>query len=415
MLRSEAPAERAHGPAKGTARRSFGRLRQERSGRWSAAYKAPTGVLVKGATTFRTEDAARGWLNDERKLIDLGEWTPPEHRGQRKRQAAVLLNDYAASWLDTRTVKGQPLKPRTRDHYQRILDRLILPTFGTRPVASITPEDVDAWYDNLGTGTPTLRSHAYSLLRTILAAAVDKGILPTNPAHIRGAGATRRAHKVEPLDLDELRALVEAMPEDRRLMVLLAAWCALRFGELTELRRKDVDVTNAVVKIRRGVVRTSTGVVVGTPKSDAGTRDVAIPPHLMPLVRDHLRDHTDPGRESLLFPAASGGNLAPSTFYGENPTRVKVKGQPDELRGGHGFYRARAVAGRPGLHFHDLRHTGAVLAAQTGATLAELMGRLGHSTPAAAMRYQHAAKDRDKAIAAALSQLATAGTRGTDR
>ena len=46
------------------------------------------------------------------------------------------------------------------------------------------------------------------------------------------------------------------------------------------------------------------------------------------------------------------------------------------------FYPAREAAGRPDLRFHDLRHTGAVLAAQTGATLAELMGRLGHSTPA---------------------------------
>ena len=65
-------------------------------------------------------------------------------------------------------------------------------------------------------------------------------------------------------------------------------------------------------------------------------------------------------------------------------------------------------AGRPDLRFHDLRHTGAVLAAQTGATLAELMGRLGHSTSSAAMRYQHAAADRDKAIAEALSRLAEA-------
>jgi hypothetical protein len=47
-----------------------------------------------------------------------------------------------------------------------------------------------------------------------------------------------------------------------------------------------------------------------------------------------------------------------------------------------------------------------VLAAATGATLAELMARLGHSTAGAALRYQHAAEDRDKAIAAALSELA---------
>ena len=61
-------------------------------------------------------------------------------------------------------------------------------------------------------------------------------------------------------------------------------------------------------------------------------------------------------------------------------------------------------AGRPDLRFHDLRHTGAVLAAQSGATLAELMHRLGHTTPAAAMRYQHAATERDREIAHRMSQ-----------
>jgi integrase len=70
------------------------------------------------------------------------------------------------------------------------------------------------------------------------------------------------------------------------------------------------------------------------------------------------------------------------------------------------YYKARDKAGRPDLRFHDLRHSGAVLAASTGATLVELMGRLGHSTPAAAMRYQHAAQGRDREIAALLSKLA---------
>ena len=69
------------------------------------------------------------------------------------------------------------------------------------------------------------------------------------------------------------------------------------------------------------------------------------------------------------------------------------------------FYPAREAAGRQDLRWHDLRHTGAVLAAQTGATLAELMGRLGHTTPGAAMRYQHAAADRDTEIARRLSAL----------
>jgi integrase len=87
-----------------------------------------------------------------------------------------------------------------------------------------------------------------------------------------------------------------------------------------------------------------------------------------------------------VFPNSNGEHLQPSTMYRH-------------------FYRARKVAHRNDLRFHDLRHTGAVLAAVSGATLAELMDRLGHSTPAAAMRYQHAAQGRDKRIAEALSKL----------
>ena len=86
--------------------------------------------------------------------------------------------------------------------------------------------------------------------------------------------------------------------------------------------------------------------IVGPPKSDAGSRDVAIPPHLVPLVKDHLSRHTASGKDALLFPAAADSNahMAPSTLY-------KV------------YYPARKAAGRPDLRWHDLRHTGAVLAA----------------------------------------------------
>ena len=124
-------------------------------------------------------------------------------------------------------------------------------------------------------------------------------------------------------------------------------------------------------------------------KSDAGVRDVAIPPHLLPVVKAHLLDYVGRDRGALLFPAASDGDahMAPSTLYKVcNP--------------------AWKAAGREDLRLHGPRHTGAVLAAQTGATLAGLMGRLGHSTPSAAMRYQHAAADRDTEIAKRLSELA---------
>lgn len=389
----------------GRQRRAWGKLVQLPSGNWRASYIGPDRAAHSAPTTYLTRMDAEVWLGQERRLIDAEEWHPPSERAQRHLGRGQTFGDFATAWLENRQVKGRSLKPRTHDHYQDILDRFILPEFRSRPLTAITSDDVDTWYRGLGDKTPTYRAHAYSLLRTILGS-VDPAVLPSNPARIRGAGSTTRRHEIEPLTVVELANLVEAMPEKRRLMVVLAAWCALRFGELAELRRRDIDVTNALVKVRRGVVR---GGVIGGPKSSAGVRNVAIPPHLMPLVTGHLKRYTDQDQASLLFPGAGGEHLAPSTLYGRAPKKVKSEdGTKTELRGGHGFYRARAVAGRPELHFHDLRHTGAVLAAQTGATLAELMARLGHSTPGAAMRYQHAARDRDKQIAAALSRMAQA-------
>jgi len=70
--------------------------------------------------------------------------------------------------------------------------------------------------------------------------------------------------------------------------------------------------------------------------------------------------------------------------------------------------RARVAVGLPELHVHDLRHAGLTLAAQTGATLAEVMRRAGHSTSRAALLYQHAAEDRDRDLAARMG-TATGG------
>jgi integrase len=70
--------------------------------------------------------------------------------------------------------------------------------------------------------------------------------------------------------------------------------------------------------------------------------------------------------------------------------------------------------GQPGLHFHDLRHTGNTLAAQTGASTRDLMARMGHDSPQAAMIYQHATSEADRAIASALNDAVKA-TRKKDR
>ena len=366
-----------------TGRRGFGYLRKLPSGRWQASYIGPDSARHGAASTFTTKQDAEAWLADEHRLIAAETWTSPDVRRAARTAPALTFGTYAEKWMTRRE-----LKPRTRAHYRSLLNNLILPTFANVPLKAITSERVRDWHGDLDRSKPTLRAHAYGLLRTILQTAVTDEKIAANPCHIRGAGTTKRARKIRPATLAELETIAGAMPERYRPMVLLSSWCALRFGELTELRRKDLDLKAGTVKVRRGVVRADGETIVGTHKSEAGTRDVAIPPHLVPMLRQHLDAMPMRGRDALIFPAADGtSHLAPSTLY-----RV--------------YYPARQAGGRPDLRWHDLRHTGAVLAAQTGATLAELMGRLGHSTPQAALRYQHAADGRDAAIAAALSRIA---------
>jgi integrase len=364
-------------------KRYFGNVRKRASGRFQARYTGPDGVTYSAPVTFDSGQYADAWLRRVSGEIQAGKWVSPDAP---KAAAPATLRAYSEAWLAERE-----LSPGTRVLYRITLDNQILPELGDVLVPELTPPAVRKWHAGLagkkGKPVPTQRAHAYSLLRTILNTAVADDMIPANPCRVRGAGQAKRARTIREASLAELEAIAAAMPARYRLMVLLAAWCALRFGELAELRRSDIDVRDGVVHVRRGVIRTGSGRVVKGPKSEAGKRDVNIPPHLMPLVHEHMILHVQRGPGALMFPAAGGGHMAPSSLYAV-------------------YYPARAKAGRPDLRFHDLRHTGAVLTAATGATLAELMARLGHSTVSAALRYQHASADRDRVIAGLLSDLA---------
>jgi integrase len=367
-------------------KRYFGSVRKLPSRRFQARYSGPDGRSYTARTpdgkplTFDTKGDAEAWLALRQSEILRGAWLPPAEPASRP----VLVREYAEAWL-----AGRDLEQTTRDHYRQLLTDHIVPTFGDDAVAAVRPAAVRDWYAQVAKGRPTARAHAYGLLRTIMNTALADEVIVANPCRVRGGGQVKRKVRIRPATLAELEVLVKATPERYRLMMLFAAWCAMRFGELAELRRSDIDVKNQLIHVRRGITRTTGRRIVKGPKTESGKRTVSIPPHLMPVVRAHLREHMAVGRDALVFPAARDvtAHMAPSTLY-------KV------------FYPAREAAGRPDLRFHDLRHTGATLAAATGATLAELMARLGHSTAGAAMRYQHAAQDRDRVIAEALSQMA---------
>ena len=102
-------------------------------------------------------------------------------------------------------------------------------------------------------------------------------------------------------------------------------------------------------------------------------------------MQEHLSVFVGPGADALLFPGAKGGPLRRGNFN-------KMSAWP----------HAVCAIGAKGLHFHDLRHTGNHFAAASGASLRDLMARMGHDSEGAAIIYQHEARGADLAITNAI-------------
>ena len=303
------------------------------------------------------------------------------------RSGKATLKTYADEWLSRRPDLAQ----RTGELYRHVLDRHIFPQLGETSLAGLTPSKIRGWHAGIAKDHPATAAKAYRLLSSIMRTAVTDGFILQSPCKVNGAGVERSAERPV-ATVAEIEALAVAMPEHLRLVVLLAAWCQLRRGEILGLRRQDIDLTQAVANIEQTRTFTMKGEsLIKQPKTTSSRRSVAVPRHLVERVAEHLNNYTGASPDALVFSGRNGKQL----------TRDALQGS---------WEQARASIGRLDLRLHDLRHTGLTLAAATGATTAELMHRAGHSSSAAAQRYQHATRDRDRVLADALSDLAATAT-----
>lgn len=359
-------------------RESFGKLKSLPSGRYQASYIGPDGKRHNAPRTFDNLTDGRAWLAGKRSEISKDEWSAP-------RVTSATFEGYAREHIDTRTnTRGERLKPRTRDEYLRLLDGP-LEMFKESLLTAITPEQVRRWYsDQERTGKRTQASRAYRLLKSVLATAVADGYLKTNPCQIRGATKASTGKDITPPTDAELAIIVATIDPRLSLLIEVAAWGGLRWGEITELRRgdvisgvsdetgKDLPPASTVLSIARAVTYTKTdGYTVGRPKSFAGIRTVALPASLTAPLRARLAT-LEPSDDALIFPSLS------------DPRQHLSAGSFSQY-----WRKARAAAGRTDMPFHALRHFGATRYAMAGATAKELMRRMGHNDVAVAMRYQH--------------------------
>lgn len=360
------------------AARHFGAIRKLPSGRWQARYRGPDGILRPAPETFERKGDAARWLSEIETDIVKGEWRDPD-------RAEQLVTDYATTWI-----KERPgLRPRTIELYEGLLRRQITPYFDGVSLAKIDnkPAAIRAWRAALLSSgvSVSVSAKAYRLLRAVLHTAVDDDLIRRNPCRIRGADQEHAAERPT-LTAGQVAALARLMPPRLVALVMLATYASLRWGELAALRRIDLDLGAATVRVERTQVEVGGRVMEGPTKSRAGRRVVAFPPALVPLLRRHLAEYVGKEPNALVFTGPTGARLRRNNF--------------GKLAS---WSEAVAAVGAPGLHFHDLRHTGNAFAAKVpGTTIRDLMGRMGHDSTRAAMIYLHGSPGADRIIADAL-------------
>ncbi|MEH0938428.1 tyrosine-type recombinase/integrase [Micromonospora psammae] len=216
-------------------------------------------------------------------------------------------------------------------------------------------------------------------------------LLRKNPCRIPGADQEKSAERPV-LALAQVLNLAELVDERYRALILVTTFACLRWGEVSALQRQDIDADAGVIRVRQTFTEVrGVGLILGPPKSRAGLRAVSVPVAIRPTLREHLAAFVDDNPEALVFTTPSG--------------RPIWRGNLNKVIG---WSAAIGKLGVPGLHFHDLRHTGNTIAARTGASTRELMARMGHDSSQAAMIYQHATSEADRAIAQAVSDAVKA-------
>ena len=142
--------------------------------------------------------------------------------------------------------------PRTREEYERHIRLHVKPYLGEKPMNQINAQGIRTWRsdrlnDNVGHSTV---AKTYRILHAIFATAVDDDLMRRNPCRIKGAGHDK-AEERPTATLDQVFGIAEAIQPRYRLMILLAAFAQLRFGELVALRRNNIDLDKMELRVRR--------------------------------------------------------------------------------------------------------------------------------------------------------------------
>ena len=281
--------------------------------------------------------------------------------------------------------------PGTARAYMVAWRRRVAPSFATRLISELTPLDIEAEFA-AWSGSRSTRIDALSMLSAICRVAVKGGYLVTNPC--LGVDVPR-AREADPasrsLNVAEVTRLLRILPQSGpyRRFVLTLLYTGCRLGEVAALRVSGVDLSERVIRVSQSASPGMHGELLIGPTKGRRVRMVPISDPLLSVVLEAMDGKSE---HDLLFPGPLGGyinskNLSRALNWHRNRDEVKIFA-PSE----------------PSLHWHDLRHTAAVVLFNAGVSAPDVQAILGHSSLLVTQLYADTRADAARRGASALSK-----------
>lgn len=352
--------------------------------RWRVQYRTPDHRVTQ-RRGFKTKRDAEDFAATTHVSKMRGEYVDPA-------DAKITVGELGPDWLERRT----HLKPSSR-RVEEVAWRVhVEPQWGKAKLADLRHSAVQAWVASMtkGGSGPVTVIRAFNVLAGILDDAVRDRRLMTNPA--RGVKLPRKVKRDHNYLSDtQVWSLANEAGPDKGVIVLVLAYCGLRWGELAGLHVADVDTLRRRIHVRRNATNVGGVIEVGTPKTHE-RRSVPVPKFLVEPLAAACHGK---GRDSIVFPAAGGGyakSPGAKTWFDGAVTRsvaaanqaraAERKVDPDEEPPTPEF---------PRITPHDLRHTAASLAVSAGANVKAVQKMLGHKSAAMTLDTYADLFDRD--------------------
>ncbi|WP_030667961.1 tyrosine-type recombinase/integrase [Streptomyces rimosus] len=391
------------------------RVKSDRYGiglRYRARYVGPDGTEQSKSFPDREKKRAEKWLDRIKADMDTGQFIDPK-AGQ------ITFREYAAKWLAGLT---------TDLGSQEVVDRRIrlhaAPYLGSRPMGSFKPEHVRAWLSTLQSALPnaTYRRGIYDSVSSLFNAAVDDGVIKTNPCHARSVKAPEPDPRlIQPWPEDRVFAVRAGMPDRYAATVDAGGGGGLRQGEVFGLAEENIDFDAGWLHVRQQVKRVR-GTLVFAPPKRGKLRSTP----LSPVVGGNLRRHMSqfppvevklPWRtpdgplvvRRLVFTSGVGNAIWRSYFddYVWKPALAAAGVIPPKQPG-------ERYAAAPDDGMHALRHFYASVLLDGGESIKALSVYLGHSDPGFTLRiYTHLLPSSEERTRAAVSAVFQRGTSGS--